>query len=105
MAPLGMPSRKTGSVDAVCTRATMTGLVVSVVMSQAAATSFIHIVMLAASQASQSMRNVRSFSGASAGVSASCCSRLGAGINALGVPGFGQSTVAPNAQASKGKPT
>ena len=48
MAPLGRPSRKTGSVEAAVTRATITGLVVSEVISQAAATSFIHMVMLAA---------------------------------------------------------
>ena len=56
IAPLGRPSRNTGNVEAVWTSATMTGLVVSVVMSQAAATSFIHIVMLAASQASHNPR-------------------------------------------------
>ena len=48
MAPLGRPNRNTGSVEAAVTRATITGLVVSVVISQAAATSFIHMVMLAA---------------------------------------------------------
>ena len=80
IAPLGSPSRNTGSVEAVCTSATITGLVVSVVISQAAATSFIHIVMLAASQASHSMRKVRSFSGARAGAAVSCCNREGDGI-------------------------
>ena len=48
IAPLASPSRNTGSVDAAGTRATNTGLAVSVVTSQAAATSFIHMVMLAA---------------------------------------------------------
>jgi hypothetical protein len=67
-APLGRPSRNTGSVEAVCTSATSTGLVVNVVISQAAATSFIHIVMLAASQASQSMRKTGVANGASAEV-------------------------------------
>src|SRR5256885_13338792 len=57
-APLGRPSRKTGSVEADCTRATSTGEVVSEVMSQAAATSFIHMQVLAAIQISQSMRKV-----------------------------------------------
>ena len=65
-APLGMPSGKTGSVDAVCTSATITGLVVSVVISHAAATSFIHIVMLAASQANHRPRKTGPFSGSRA---------------------------------------
>ncbi len=98
IAPLGSPSRNTGSVEAVCTSATITGLVVSVVISQAAATSFIHIVMLAASHASQSMRKVRSFSGASAGASASCCSGVSRGIGVVSVRGWGRGTVAPNRQ-------
>src|SRR5258707_376724 len=63
-APLGRPSRKTGSVEADCTRATSTGEVVSEVMSQAAATSFIHMQVLAAIQISQSMRKVGPDSGA-----------------------------------------
>jgi hypothetical protein len=67
-APLGSPSRNTGKVDAVCTSATSTGLVVNVVISHAAATSFIHIVMLAANQASHSMRNTGVENGASAEV-------------------------------------
>ena len=57
-APLGRPSKKTGSVDAVCTRATSTGEVVSEVIIQAAATSFIHMQMLAASVTPQSMRKL-----------------------------------------------
>ena len=65
-APLGRPSTNTGSVDAACTSATIRTLSVSDVISQAAATSFIHIVMLAASQASHSMRNTGSRKGPSA---------------------------------------
>ena len=49
-APLGKPSRNTGRVDAVCTKATQIGEEVRDVIIQAAATSFIHIEMLAASQ-------------------------------------------------------
>ena len=56
-APLGRPSKNTGRVEADCTSATSTGEVVSVVISQAAATSFIHMQVLAATQVSQSMRN------------------------------------------------
>ena len=66
IAPLGRPSRNTGSVDAVCTSATHTGLGASEVISQAAATSFIHMVTLAASQASHSMRKTGLRSGSSA---------------------------------------
>src|SRR6187402_369013 len=83
IAPLGRPSRNTGRVEAVCTRATITGLVVNVVISQAAATSFIHIVMFAASQASQSMRKVGSFSGVSAAALASDLTGRGKGISQL----------------------
>src|SRR5262245_702207 len=81
-APLGRPSRKTGSVDAVCTSATSTGLVVSVVISQAAATSFIHIVTLAASQAVQSMRNTGVAKGASAEVECAGSAAASAGSGA-----------------------
>ncbi len=55
-APLGRPNRNTGSVDAACTRATIVGEAVSVVIIQAAATSFIHIETLAVSQTVHSMR-------------------------------------------------
>ena len=51
-------------VEAVWTRATYSGEVVSVVMSHAAATSFIHMQVLAASQVSHSMRNTGRPSGA-----------------------------------------
>src|SRR5260221_4380650 len=63
-APLGSPSRNPGSEAAVCTRAISVGEVVSVVMSHAAATSFIHMHVLDASQTSHSMRNVGYLSGA-----------------------------------------
>ena len=69
-APLGRPSKKTGSVDAVCTSATRMGEVVSVVMSQAAATSFIHMQVLATIQVSQSMRNTGTDSGANGDIDA-----------------------------------
>jgi len=65
-APLGTPSRNTGNVDADCTSATITGSVVSEVMSQAAATSFIHMHIFAVSHVPQSMRNVACRSGAQA---------------------------------------
>ena len=56
MAPLGRPNKNTGNDEAVDTKATITGLVVSEVMSQLAATSFIHMVKLAASEANHSPR-------------------------------------------------
>ena len=62
-APLGKPSRNTGRVDAVCTSATQMGEVVKDVIIQAAATSFIHIEILAANQVHHSMRNTGIFSG------------------------------------------
>src|SRR5690349_8204264 len=65
-APLGKPSRKTGSVDADCTRATHRGEGASDVMSHAAATSFIHIVVLATIQVAHSMRNTGLRNGARA---------------------------------------
>ena len=63
-APLGRPSRNTGRVEADCTSATSTGEVVSVVISHAAATSFIHMQVLAATQVSHSMRNTGTDRGA-----------------------------------------
>ena len=63
-APLGRPSRNTGAVEAVCTSATSTGEVVSVVISHAVATSFIHMQVLATIQVAQSMRNTGTDSGA-----------------------------------------
>src|SRR4051794_29964133 len=67
-APLGNPSKKTGSDDAVCTSAMSVGDEVSVVMTHAAATSFIHIDTFDPTQTSQRFRNVRSPSGAQAEV-------------------------------------
>src|SRR6218665_123883 len=81
-APLGRPSKNTGSVDADCTSATRIGELDSVVTSQAAATSFIHMQVLAVTQVSHNMRNTGIVSGASAGIdalwpsgAASCASR------------------------------
>src|SRR4051812_49760424 len=65
-APLGNPSRNTGSDAAVVTIAIIVGDVVSVVMTHAAATSFIHIAMFVPTHTSHSMRNVASRSGAHA---------------------------------------
>ena len=56
-APLGSPSRNTGSVEADCTSATHSGVLVIDVIIHAAATSFIHMQMLAVSETVQSMRN------------------------------------------------
>ena len=78
IAPLGRPSTNTGSVEAACTSATITTLSVSEVISHAAATSFIHIVRLAASQASHSMRKTGLRSGVSAeGEGASASAAMG----------------------------
>jgi hypothetical protein len=74
-APLGSPSRKTGRVDAVWTRATQIGEVVNDVIIHAAATSFIHMQMLAASQVSHSIRKTGKPSGAN-GEAGSGCRRL-----------------------------
>ena len=76
-APLGRPSRNTGSVDAVCTMATISGLVVNEVMTQAAVTSFIHIAMLAAKQASHRLRKTAPRNGAKVGLWVSALSSLG----------------------------
>ena len=65
-APLGSPRRNTGSDDAVCTSAISVGDEVSVVICQAAATSFIHMHALEASHTSHNMRKVGSLSGAHA---------------------------------------
>ena len=62
-APLGSPSRNTGNVEADCTSATMTGEVVSVVISHAAATSFIHMQMFDVSHVIHSSRNTGLASG------------------------------------------
>src|SRR5688572_16215929 len=65
-APLGRPSRNTGSVDADCTSATITGDALSEVISQAAATSFIHMQVLAVTHTAHSMRNTGCESGTQA---------------------------------------
>src|SRR6218665_1840180 len=92
-APLGRPSKNTGSVDADCTSATRIGELVGGVISQAAATSFIHMQVLAVTQVSHNMRNTGIVSGASAVIdalwpsgAASCASRIGGG---RGPGGFG----------------
>jgi len=48
-APLGMPKSKTGKLEAVCTSAIKVAEVVNDVIVQAAATSFIHMQILATS--------------------------------------------------------
>src|SRR4051812_49214796 len=92
-APLGRPSRNTGSVEADCTSATQSGDVVIEVISHAAATSFIHMQMLATIQVPHSMRNTVCFSGAhadsdSAAAAASRCASMASGIQG-GLPGGG----------------
>ncbi len=79
IAPLGRPSRNTGRVDAVCTIATSTGLVVNDVITQAAVTSFIHIAMLAAKLASHRLRNTAVRKGAKVGLWASARNGIGMG--------------------------
>jgi hypothetical protein len=59
IAPQGSASRIMGSVDAVCSRATSTGWLDTVVMSHAAATSHIHVQVLAVSHAIHSILNAR----------------------------------------------
>ena len=76
-------------MEADCTSATRMGEVVSEVMSQAAATSFIHMQVLAATQVSQSMRNTGTESGARVDSEARC-SAVGPGWAAVAssvVPG------------------
>ncbi len=81
-APLGNPSTKTGRVEAAWTSATITTLSVSEVISQADATSFIHIVTLAASQANHSMRKTGSRSGPSGEDGGSSASAGGSAVAA-----------------------
>src|SRR5690606_38263962 len=59
----GSPSRNTGKVDADCTSATQIGVLVSVVIIQAAATSFIHMQTLAISQVVHSRRKTGTLRG------------------------------------------
>src|SRR3954469_15927585 len=82
-APLGSPRMNTGSVDADCTSATHSGEGASDVISHAAATSFIHIEVLAANQVSHSIRNTGLLrgpkvvaSGATGGGSSVACSDI-----------------------------
>ena len=72
-APLGRPSKKTGKVAADCTSATQIGVVVIDVINQAAATSFIHMQVLATSQVLQSRRNAGSFIGPQADSDSAGC--------------------------------
>src|SRR6478609_7210619 len=58
-----MPSTNTGNVDALCTSATHSGEGPSDVISQADATSFIHMQVFAASQVTHNMRNTLDCSG------------------------------------------
>ncbi|MNT47399.1 hypothetical protein D3C72_1841110 [compost metagenome] len=80
-APLGRPSRNTGRVEADCTSATQIGEVVSEVIIHAAATSFIHMQMLAMSQVLHSMRNTGSFRGSSAARFEGCGRAGGRGVS------------------------
>ena len=75
-APLGSPSRNTGRVDADWTSATQIGVLVSVVIVQAAATSVIHMHRLAVSQVLQSRRKTGTLSGSSAVTERSDAARL-----------------------------
>ena len=80
-APLGMPSRNTGKVAAVCTSATHNAESVSDVISQAAATSLIHMHRLAISQVLHNMRNTGRFSGANADCDSASVGLAGAGTS------------------------
>jgi len=62
-APLPRPSRNTGSVEAVCTSATITGEGVNVLINHAAATSFIHFVVFATNQTHHNTRKAGSANG------------------------------------------
>ena len=64
-APLGRASRNTGRAEAACTRATHSGVGASDVISHAAATSFIHMLVLAVNQTSHSIRYTGSRKGPS----------------------------------------
>ena len=89
-APLGKPSRNTGRVDADCTSATQIGVLVSVVIVQAAATSVIHMHRLAVSQVLQSRRKTGMLSGSSAVTERSDAAlREGRGVVSGGVVDMG----------------
>jgi hypothetical protein len=83
-APLGKPSRNTGKVDADCTSATQIGVLVSVVIVQAAATSVIHMHRLAVSQVLQSRRKTGSSAarGRSRSEATRLCAKAGASSRA-----------------------
>ena len=84
-APLGRPSRNTGRVPADWTSATHRGVGAIEVMSHAAATSFIHIVVFAAIQVSHSIRNT----GCRSGARADSDSSVGRGAAAFSSRGSG----------------
>src|SRR2546430_13793707 len=65
-APAGSPTRKTGRLVALCTRATINGDGESDVMAHAALTFCIHVPMLETSEAIHSARNTRCDSGVQA---------------------------------------
>src|SRR5213593_812543 len=65
-APAGSPTRKTGRLVALCTRATINGDGESDVMAHAALTFCIHVPMLDTSEAIHSARNTRCDSGVQA---------------------------------------
>jgi hypothetical protein len=77
-APLGRPSRNTGRVDADCTSATQIGVLVSVVMLHAAATSFIHMQRFAVAQEPHSRRKTGTLKGSNASIERREVARLGA---------------------------
>jgi hypothetical protein len=87
-APLGRPSRNTGKVEADCTSATQIGEVVSEVIIHAAATSLIHMQMLAMSQVLHSMRNTGSLSGSSAANFGGCGRAGGTGVSSGEIGGM-----------------
>jgi hypothetical protein len=62
-APLGIPSSNTGRLEAVCTNAINVAEVVSEVIVHAAATSFIHMQILATNQTDQSDLKTPCFNG------------------------------------------
>src|SRR6266446_9526553 len=80
-APAGSPTRKTGRLVALCTRATMKGDGESDVMAHAALTFCIHVPMLETSEAIHSARNT----GRDSGVQAESAGRPSPRIFELGV--------------------
>ena len=93
-------------MEADWTSATRMGEVVSVVISQAAATSFIHMQVLAATQVSHSMRNAGTDNGASGereavGAAAGALSSSG-GVTAASLPWAGVARSAAGSCAGSG---